>query len=217
MSKSQVQSFREYPGHMELSEFTNRDEEELDIPIERQEYRPRQRATQTLRHIVPEQLEEDIPDELLDLMLQGPENTARLRQADPEVFAPGFARIVQRDRQPIVFTASQIRILDRLRPHILSNILEYRGNYYVAPFESDMEVRLKTPPKSSGLSLPIPALFSKRGRSPPIFRHGEMSRDELPSIGESFRRWDNLSKVRRSPSPKPRGRSPPRSPPRPRL
>ena len=61
-----------------------------------------------------------------------------LRQADPELFTEGFARLVQPvARQPIVFDPEDAELLLVPPPGTFKNIMFYRGNYYVAPIDSE--------------------------------------------------------------------------------
>lgn len=200
MSKYEVPKFPEYVAHQELSGYVQHpeeiSEEEFEAMTRRRQYEtiseyerqqiqelegtPYRRAARTLQHVVPEPSEE-----LLSLLDQTPENQARLREADPEVFVNGYPRLVQRDRQPIVFLASERGLLEDLRPYIRSNILEYRGNYYVAPRDSKYQVVRLKGNTTLGNQLSIPALYVRE--APGSIRTGEMSRDELIQHSASSR------------------------------
>lgn len=78
-----------------------------------------------------------------------------LRKADPQLFQLGFCRIVQRDKQPLVFPVSMKEDLEKICP----NMLVYRNNIYVPPnnsIYSDVKLR------HSRNYLPLPCLFKPR-------------------------------------------------------
>lgn len=83
----------------------------------------------------------------------------KLNEADPEVFVEGFGRRIQAPYQPIVFRSTQLPKVLLLKQHLNGNILEYRGNSYLAPIGSHYFVGLKKP--QGEFPLPIPCLFNK--------------------------------------------------------
>ena len=122
--------------------------------------------------------------ELVSFYLQREENNlGLLRDTDPEIFPRGYPRIVQRDRQPIVFDPEDADILLAAPPGTFANILSYRGNYYVAPLGSEYPyVGLIKKQKIGGVVC-YPACF----KQPPKDQEGQVTLEQLwGQIGSRF-------------------------------
>jgi len=69
-----------------------------------------------------------------ELLIKTPDNMARLKHYDPQLYTSETARIVQYQTQPIVFDLSVLNgFIKYLYPKYIKNILVYRNNVYVAP------------------------------------------------------------------------------------
>ena len=112
-------------------------------------------------------------------------NHERLVEADPDRFRPG--RFCPISRQPIVIRPSEIHKLLRVPRSAFTNILFYRGNFYVSPVN-------ELTYKYVGLTVPNPATHPDWIPMPVCFLHNPLRRKKVRSISITL---PNLKPVRR--------------------
>ena len=124
-----------------------------------------------------------------DLLVKSKNQLTKLKLADPEVFWPGAARLVQANVQPLVFDIQFLDVVIRyLYPQYIKNVLVYHNRLYVSPLTTDgiknqyPYVYLKKSPEGKP---DIPALFKERKHEipdmvniPELVMEGKISHDK---------------------------------------